>query len=85
MTKKVRFSHPLYDTFYETELDTDITFKEIQKMLIKEGFIAEKKGGYQFIIDDRLCTLGEPLQTYIPSDCADVLEVRVHALLVILT
>ena len=85
MTKKVRFSHPLYKTSYETELDISLTFKEIEKMLIKEGFLIEKKGGYQFIIDDRLCTLSKSLETYIPDLQAECVDIRIHALLVVLT
>ena len=47
--QKCRFSHPLRKTFFEAEIPCSMTFKEIADLLIGEGFIEEKKGGYQFI------------------------------------
>lgn len=84
MTQKCRFSHPLYDTFFEADIPAEMTFKEIQKYLIGEGFITEKKGGYQFIFEDRMCKLGASLETYIPEG-VECMDIRIHGLLIILT
>ena len=83
-TQKCRFSHPLYDTCFEAELPVDMTFKEITKYLLKEGFLVPKKGGFQYIYDDILCKQGAPIKDYIP-DGVECMEFRIHALLIILT
>ena len=82
--QKCRFSHPLRRTFYETELPVEMTFKDIQDALIKEGFIEDKKGGYQFIFEDHMCKLAAPLSDYIPEG-VECMDIRVHGLLVVLT
>ena len=83
-TQKVRFSHPLYKTFCEMEIPVDKTFKEITSMLIDEGFIEEKKGGYQYLFEDRMCKLGATLETYIPEG-VECMDIRIHGLLIVLT
>lgn len=83
-TQKVLFSHPLYDTFLEKDIPVDMTFKEITKLLIDDGFIEEKKGGYHYLFEDNMCMLGEKLSTYIPEGL-DCMEIRIHGLLVVLT
>jgi len=84
MNIKCKFSHPLYKTFYEAELPSEMTFKEVSAYLIKEGFLKEKKGGYQYLIDDKLCKMGATLGTYLPEG-VDCMEIRIHGLLVVLT
>lgn len=84
MKQKCRFSHPLRKTFYEADVPYSMTFKEMESMLIAEGFIEEKKGGYQFIYDDHMCRLAAPLEDYVPEDI-ECMDIRVHGLLVILT
>ena len=83
-TQKVRFSHPLYKTFYEMDVPVDKTFKEIAAMLIEEGFLQEKKGGYQFLFEDRMCKLGATHETYVPEG-VECMDIRIHGLLVVLT
>ena len=84
MTQKCRFSHPLRKTFYECDVPCDMTFKYIQAMLIDEGFIEEKKGGYQFIFEDHMCKLAAPLGDYVPEG-VECMDIRIHGLLIILT
>ncbi len=84
MKQKCRFEHPLNGTFFEADIPVEMTFKEIQKYLMGEGFITEKKGGYQFIFEDRICKLGAALETYIPEG-TECMEIRIHGLLIILT
>lgn len=83
-TQKCRFSHPLRRTFYDAELPTELSFKEIEEMLIKEGFIDSKPGGYQFIYEDHMCKLAAPLSDYIPEG-VECMEIRIHGLLIVLT
>ncbi len=83
-TQRCRFAHPLRNTFYEADVPVGMTFKEIEKMLIGAGFITPKKGGYQFIFEDRLLKLGAPLSDYVPEGSGRM-DIRVHALLVVLT
>ena len=82
--QKCRFSHPLRRTFYEADIPVDMTFKEIQAKLIEEGFIEEKKGGYQFIFEDHMCVLAAPLSDYVPEG-VECMEIRIHGLLIVLT
>ena len=82
--QKCRFSHPLRKTFFEAEIPCSMTFKEIADLLIGEGFIEEKKGGYQFIYDDHMCTLAAPLADYIPEG-VECMDIRIHGLLIVLT
>ena len=82
--QKCRFSHPLRRTFYEMDVPVDMTFKEIQAKLIEEGFIEEKKGGYQFIFEDHMCVLAAPLSDYVPEG-VECMEIRIHGLLIVLT
>lgn len=84
MTQKCRFSHPLYDTYFEMDIPVEMTFKEITALLIREGFLEEKKGGYHYIYEDRLMTVSAPLKSYVPEgvECMDIL---IHGLLIILT
>lgn len=87
MTRKMqrcRFSHPLRRICFETDVPVDMTFREIETMLIKEDFIEEKKGGYQFIYDDHICKLAGTLEDYIPEG-VECMDIRVHGLLVVLT
>ncbi len=83
-TQKCKFSHPLYNTFYEGDFPVDKNFKEIENMLVEAGFIEKKKGGFQYIYEDRICKLGAPLGDYVPEgvECMDIL---IHGLLVVLT
>ena len=83
-TQKCRFSHPLRRTFYEADIPVDMTFKEIQAKLIEEGFIEEKKGGYQFIFEDHMCVLAAPLSDYVPEG-EECMNIRIHGLLIVLT
>lgn len=83
---KVNFQHPIKgDAFYQAELPGDMTFKAIAAMLIEKGFIDKKAGGYQFIIDDRLCNLSAALEDYLPWPLPEVTDIRVHGLLTVLT
>ena len=84
MTQKCRFSHPLRRTFFEMDVPVDMTFKEIQAKLIEEGFIEEKKGGYQFIFEDHMCVLAAPPSDYVPEG-VECMEIRIHGLLIVLT
>ena len=83
-TQKCRFSHPLRRTFFEEDVPIDMTFKEIAAMLIEEGVLQEKKGGYQFLFEDRMCKLGATLETYVPEG-VECMEIRIHGLLIVLT
>ena len=83
-TQKVRFSHPLRKTFYEADIPLEMTFKEIMDKLTAEGFIEEKKGGYQFLFEDRMCKLAAPLGDYVPEG-VECMDIRIHGLLIILT
>ena len=83
-TQKCRFSHPLRNTFYECELPLERTFKEIMQKLTDEGFIEEKKGGYQFIFEDHMCKLTAPVGEYVPEG-VECMDIRIHGLLIILT
>lgn len=82
--QKCKFAHPLRNTFFEADVPVDMTFKEIETMLIQEKFIEEKKGGYQFIYEDHICELAGLLGDYIPEGTA-CMDIRVHGLLVVLT
>ena len=84
VTQKCRFSHPLRKETIELELPVEITFKEIMENLQADGFIEEKKGGYQFIFEDHMCTLAAPLADYIPEG-VECMDIRIHGLLVVLT
>ncbi|MGX8774469.1 MAG: hypothetical protein ACSW8G_05370 [Bacillota bacterium] len=84
MKQKCRFSHPLRRTFYEADVPVDMTFKDIADSLIEEGFIEDKKGGYQFIFEDHMCNLAAPLSDYVPEG-VECMDIRIHGLLVILT
>ena len=84
MKQKCRFSHPLRRTFFEEDVPVDMTFKEMQDHLIEEGFIEEKKGGYQFIFEDHMCKLAAPLSDYVPEG-VECMEIRIHGLLIVLT
>ena len=84
VTQKCRFSHPLRRTFYEADVPVDLTFKGIEEMLIEEGFIDWKVGGYQFIFEDHMCKLAAPLSDYVPEG-VECMEIRIHGLLIVLT
>lgn len=79
-----RFSHPLKDTYLEADIPEDMTFKQIEEMLIDRGFIEAKKGGYQFIFENHMCKLAAPLEEYVPEG-TECMDIRVHGLLVVLT
>ena len=83
-TQKCKFSHPLRKTFFEADIPCDMTFKEIQSYLIGEKFIEDKKGGYQFIYEDHMCTLAAPLSDYVPEG-VECMDIRIHGLLIVLT
>lgn len=82
--QKCRFLHPLRRTFHEADVPVNMTFKEIEESLIEEGFIEEKKGGYQFIYEDHMCKLAATLSDYVPEG-VECMEIRIHGLLVVLT
>lgn len=82
--QKCRFSHPLRDEIFEAEVPVSMSFRDIEKMLIEEGFIEDKKGGYQFIFENHMCTLAAALEEYIPEGI-ECMDIRVHGLLVVLT
>ena len=84
-TVHVRFSHPLYDTFFDAEFPTTVRFGDLTEMLIRAGFLQEKKGGYHYIVDDRLCPRTAILEDYLPDPAPEVLSIRIHGLLTILT
>ena len=86
MMQKVRFQHPIWEEqFIELDIDPSMNFKQITELLIREKFIRPKRGAYQYIINDRVTSLPEPLASYIPDPAPERLDVRVHGLLVILT
>ncbi len=82
---KVRLHHPLHDTVQELELPASITFLEILKLLYENGFIRKKAGDYGFIIDRRLCALNKSLQSYVPLENMDVVDIEINGLLAIMT
>jgi len=81
---KVRFSHPFEDKNIEMSLPADISFADIAALLIEKGFIPSKKGGWQFIIDDKLCNRAYMLEDYLPYPVPEVTDIRIHGLLTIL-
>ncbi|MDO4581087.1 MAG: hypothetical protein Q4B96_00690 [Bacillota bacterium] len=83
--QQVRLLHPLNGSHIDMELPTDITFNQISRLLYERGFIQKKAGGYQYIIDERLCGLNYPLATYIPDPAPELLTISVNGLLVVLT
>lgn len=83
-TQKCRFSHPLYDTKFEGDFPLDKNFREIEDMLVEAGFIEKKKGGYQYIFEDRICKLSAPLGDYVPEG-VECMDIMIHGLLIILT
>ena len=78
----VTFTHPFNDTALTLDLARDIRFSDITKLLYENGFLKRKKGGYQYIIDQNLCSLGEKLGSY--AYHGDALDVKIHGLLTIL-
>ena len=82
--QRVRFSHPLSDAVYETDLPVTTCFRELSALLVKAGFLEDKRGGYHFIIDDRMCARAAALEDYLPEPAPETLDVRVHGLLTIL-
>ena len=81
-TITVTFTHPFHDSQLTLDLPSNTRFLDITKLLYKNGFLKKKKGGYQYIIDEHLCSLGEPLQSY--AYHGNTLNVKIHGLLTIL-
>ena len=83
MTKVFRFHHPLRQEMLLTlELPTDTLLRDVTARLYEEGFVAPKRGGYQYIIDGRLASQGHTLACYLPESCADGVDVYVRNLLI---
>jgi ribosomal protein S8 len=81
----VRLHHPLYDTVLELTLPASTTFGEILKVLYQNGFIQKKAADYGFIVNRRLCALNKPLESYVPLQAADTVEIEINGLLTIMT
>ena len=60
------------------------TMTALVEFALAEGFIDEKKGGYQFIFEDHMCKLAAPLSDYVPEG-VECMEIRIHGLLIVLT
>ncbi len=81
---KIRFKHPLRDEYAERELGMDAVIGDIDKKLVAEGFLEPKRGGYHYIINDRLCAKNMPISAYVAEPAPDMLDVTVSGMLTIL-
>lgn len=84
MKKRFLFHHPLDEAKTLTlELEEDTLLREVSTRLYQEGFIQPKTGGYQYLIDGRLCSQGRTLACYLPPDGAGTTDVYVRNLLIL--
>ena len=82
---KIRLRHPLHNTALELELPAATTFREIQNLLIKNGFLEKRTPDYAFILNRRICALNKSLASYISPDAPESVEIQVNGLLTIMS
>ena len=55
MKEVFRFHHPLHpERVLTLELPADTLLRDVTALLYEQGFVAPKRGGYQYLIDGRL-------------------------------
>ena len=83
MTRIFHFHHPLREEMLLTlELPEDTLLRDVTARLYEEGFVAPKRGGYQYIVDGRLASQGRTLACYLPENCDAGVDVYVRNLLI---
>ncbi len=83
MKEVFRFHHPLHpERVLTLELPADTLLRDVTALLYEKGFVAPKRGGYQYLIDGRLASQGRTLACYLPERRSGGTDVYVRNLLI---